>query len=117
MLGTDIVTVFKKQPDGSFTRHIVDGVQWSDKYGVTNVNGRVSVSTYVEVTFFNHTYYGLDLPKFSEEDAVFYGIVNDKVVDGKISTLLRTYPRSGVIKSVNDNTNRRFLQNIKVVLA
>lgn len=117
MLGTDIVTVFKKQPDGSFARFVVDGVQWSDRYDVTNVSGRTTVATYVEITFFEGTYNGLNLPAFSEEDAVFYGVVNDEIANGKISSLLRTYPRSGIIRSVNDNTNRLYLRNIKVVLA
>jgi hypothetical protein len=116
MLGTDTVTLFKRHPDGSFTRSVVSGVQWSDKSDISNTSGRTTVTPYVEITFFEGTYAGLDLPSFSEEDAIFYGAVNDEVVDGRISALLKSHPRSGIIKSVNDNTNRRFLKNIKVVL-
>ena len=116
MLGTDAVTIYKKQRDGSFIRTWVDGVQWSDKDEVVNVDGRVHVSKYVSITFFDGTYQGLDLPKFTEEDAIFYGKINEEVVNGKISVLLRKYPKSGLIKSVADNSNRDYLKNIKVVL-
>lgn len=116
MLGTDIVTLFKKQADGTFAKFVVSGVQWSDKSDVVNTNGRATVTNYTNVTFFEGTYEGLDLPNFTEEDTIFLGYINDEVIDGKISTLLKAYPRSGVIKSVNDNSNRRYLKNIKVVL-
>ena len=116
MLGTDTVTLFKKGSDGSFTRFVVDGVQWSDKDEVTNLDGRVNVSKYASITFFEGTFEHLDLTNFSNEDAVFYGVINDKLVDNRISTLLKKYPKSGVIKSVKDNSNRDHLRNIKVVL-
>lgn len=116
MLNTDTVTIFKKQPDSTFTRHIVNGVQWSDKDEVVNTNGRVNVAKYVSITFFAGTFEDLNLTNFTEEDAIFYGKIVDEVVDGKISTLLRKYPKSGLIKSVKDNSNRSYLKNIKVVL-
>ena len=116
MLGTDTVTIFKKQSNGSFIKRVVSGVQWSDKDDVTNANGRVNVAKYVSVTFFAGTFEGLGLTSFTEEDAIFYGIVNEELTDGKISALLRKYPRSGLIKSVNDNSNRSYLKSIKVVL-
>lgn len=116
MLGTDTVTLFKRQPDGTFTKFVVDGVQWSDKMDVVNTNGRVTVTHHTEITFFEGTYDGLNLLSYTEEDAIFLGYINNEVTDGRISTMLKAYPRSGVIKSVNDNTNRRHLKNIKVVL-
>lgn len=116
MLGTDTITLFKRQPDGSFIKYVVANVQWSDKSTVTNTNGRVVVVKHSVVTFFEGTYEELDLPNFSEEDAVFLGIIDDMVTDGRISTLLKNHPTSGVIESVNDNSNRRYLKNIKVVL-
>lgn len=116
MLGTDTVTIFKKQPDGSFTRTVVSGVQWSDKDETTNANGHVNVAKYVSITFFAGTYEGLNLTNFTEEDAIFYGKVVDEVIDGRISALLKKYPKSGIIKSIKDNSNRDFLKNIKVVL-
>ena len=116
MLNTDTITLFKKQSDGSFTRHVVDGVQWSDKDEVVNPDGRVNVAKYASVTFFAGTFEHLNLTDFSSEDAMFYGTIDDQVVGGKISTLLKKYPRSGVIKSVKDNSNRDYLKNIKVVL-
>jgi hypothetical protein len=116
MLGTDTVTLFKKQPDGSFRRYVVPGVQWSSKDDVTNSGGRVNVATYVSITFFAGTFENLNLTQFTEEDAIFYGEIAEMPTDNKISYLLRKYPKSGVIKSVNDNSNRRYLKNIKVVL-
>lgn len=116
MLGTDTITLFKKKPDGSFTRRIVNGVQWSDKDEVVNSDGRVNVAKYVSVAFFEGTFEDLDLTNFSSEDAMFYGVIDDELTDNRISTLLKKHPRSGVVKSVKDNSNRDYLKNIKVVL-
>jgi hypothetical protein len=116
MLGTDTITLYKKRPDGSFTRFVVSGVQWSDKDEVVNSDGRVNVVKYASVTFFAGTFENLDLTNFSNEDAVFYGVINDELVDNRISALLKKHTRSGVIKSVKDNSNRDYLKNIKVVL-
>lgn len=116
MLGTDTITLYKKQSDGIFTRYVVNGVQWSDKDEVVNPDGRVNVAKYASVTFFAGTFENLNLTNFSSEDAVFYGVIEDEVTDGRISTLLKKYPKSGVIKSVKDNSNRDYLKNIKVVL-
>lgn len=116
MLGTDTITLFKKQPNGSFSRFVVSGVQWSDKDEVVNPDGRVNVAKYASITFFGGTFEDLGLTDFSSEDAIFYGVVNDELVDNRISALLKKYPKSGVIKSVKDNSNRSHLKNIKVVL-
>lgn len=116
MLGTDTVTLFKKRPDGVFDRFVVPGVQWSEKSDVTNVNGRTTVTKYIEVTFFEGTYEELDLTNFTEEDAIFYGEIEKSATDGRISALISAFSRCGVIKSVNDNSNRRYLKNVKVVL-
>lgn len=116
MLGTDTITLFKKRPDGSFDRFVVGGVQWSDKDEVVDSNGRVNVAKYASVTFFDGTFERLNLASFSSEDAIFYGIIADELADNRISTLLKKYPRSGIIKSVKDNSNRSYLKNIKVVL-
>ena len=48
------------------------------------------------------------------------GAVDDAVCDVKgqrISDLRKKYPKSGLIQSVNDNSGRNFLKNIKVVVA
>lgn len=116
MLGTDTVTVYKKLPNGSYSRQVVSGVQWSGQTDVTNENGRPTVTEHVSVTFFEGTYESLCLQSFSEEDAIFLGVVDDALEDGRLSRLLKAHPISGVIKSVNDNSNRRHLKNIKVVL-
>ena len=49
-----------------------------------------------------------------------YGAVEDVVEDAKgkrISDLMKKYPKSGIIQSVNDNSNRDFGKNVKVVVA
>jgi hypothetical protein len=68
------------------------------------------------VTFFAGTFENLDLTNCSSEDAIFYGTVTDELVDNRISALLKRYPKSGIIKSVKDNSNRDYLKNVKVVL-
>lgn len=116
MLGTDVITLFKKQRDGSFSRFVVSGVQWSDKDEVVNSDGRLNVTKYASVTFFAGTFENLGLTNFSSEDTIFYGVIEDELADNRISSLLKKYPRSGIIKSVKDNSNRYHLKNIKVVL-
>lgn len=118
-LFTDTVTIYNKISDTGWKRTVVEGVQWADKTEKKNSDGILSVVRYASVTFPEGTYEGLTLNSYSEEDAIVYGAVND-VVSGdrgsRISDLLEKYQRSGCIKSVNDNTNRDFLKNIKVVI-
>ena len=118
-LFTDTVTIYNKISDTGWKRTVVEGVQWADKTEKKNSDGILSVVRYASVTFPEGTYEGLTLNSYSEEDAIVYGAVND-VVSGdrgsRISDLLEKYPRSGRIKSVNDNSNRDFLKNIKVVV-
>ena len=59
------------------------------------------------------------LDSSKEEDCIVNGVVNDVIEDviGKrVSDLLEKYPKSGLIKAVNDNSNRTMLPNVKVVL-
>lgn len=118
-LFTDTVTVYNKISDEEWRRTVVKGVQWTDKTEKKNDDGKVRVARYASVTFLQGTYEGLTLNSSSEEDAIVYGAVEDVVTGEKgkrISDLLEKYPRGGLIKSVNDNTNRSFLKNIKVVV-
>ena len=119
-LFTDTVTVYNKISDTEWKRTVVEGAQWSDKTEKTNSDGKLSVARYASITFPEGTYEGLVLNSSNEEDCIVYGAVSD-VVDGaresRISDLLEKYPRSGRIKSVNDNSNRDFIKNIKVVVA
>ena len=65
-------------------------------------------------------YDGLVLSTSNEEDCIVFGEVEDIVEDVKgkrISDLMKKYPKSGIIRSVNDNSNRDFCKNIKVVVA
>ncbi|MBQ6696189.1 MAG: hypothetical protein IJN16_05745 [Lachnospiraceae bacterium] len=114
---TDTVTVYNKISDTEWKRTVVEGVQWSEKTDKKNVDGVISIAKYISVTFPEDTYEELAL---NASDCIIYGAVDD-VVDGtrgtRISDLVKKYPKSGIIQSVNDNSHRDFLKNIKVVLA
>lgn len=119
-LFTDTVTIYNKISDSEWKRTVVDGVQWSDKTEKKNENGKISIARYASVTFPEGAYEGLVLNSSNEEDCIVYGTVEDAVEDVKgkrISDLLKKYPKSGIIQSVNDNSNRDFCKNIKVVVA
>lgn len=117
---TDTVTIYNKVSDSEWKRTVVDGVQWSDKTEKKNENGKISVARYASITFPDGTYDGLMLNSSNEEDCIVYGKINDVVEDVKgkrVSDLLKKYPKSGTIQAVNDNSNRDFCKNIKVVVA
>ena len=117
---TDTVTIYNKISETEWTRTVVKGVQWSDKTDKKNVNGKISISRYASVTFPEGTYEGLVLDPAREEDCIVCGEILDTVTGEKgrrISNLMSKYPRSGTIQSINDNTGRDFLKNIKVVVA
>ena len=119
-LFTDTVTIYNKISDSEWKRTVVEGVQWSDKTDKKNENGKISVARYASITFPEGTYDGLVLNSSNEEDCIVVGAVDDVVEDVKgkrISDLMKKYPNSGIIQSVNDNSNRDFCKNIKVVVA
>lgn len=122
-LFNDTVTIFNKRMDKEtavWDKTVVNGVQWSD-FDEKNENaGRISVGHYANITFPEGTYDGLILNAANEEDAIFYGEIDAVIEDIKghrITDIMKQYPKSGRIKSVNDNSNRDFLKNIKVVIA
>lgn len=116
---TDTVTIYNKISESEWKRTVVKGVQWSEKTDKKNVDGVLSVVRYVSITFPEGTYEGLTLNSYSEEDCIVYGEIED-IIDGakgqRISDLMKKYRRSGIIQAVNDNSNRDFLKNIKVVI-
>lgn len=118
-LFTDTVTVYNQISDSEWKRTIVEGVQWSEKTEKQNNNGKFSVVRYISVTFPEGTYDDLEFNSSKESDCIVYGNVEDIVTGEKgnrISDLLKKYPKSGLIKAVNENSSRDFLKNIKVVL-
>lgn len=118
-LFTDTVTIYNKTPQETWTRTVVKGVQWSDKTDKQNNNGKLDVVNYASITFPEGTYKNLVLDPRNEEDCIVFGEISDVVTTEKghrISDLLKKYPKSGLIKSVNDNTNRSYLKNMKVVV-
>lgn len=122
-LFNDTVTIFNKRMNGEtavWDKTVVNGVQWSDTDQKNENAGRISVGHYVNITFPEGTYDGLILNAANEEDAIFYGEIDAVIEDIKghrITDIMKQYPKSGRIKSVNDNSNRDFLKNIKVVIA
>lgn len=119
-LFTDTVTIYNKISDTEWKRTVVEGVQWSDKTDKQNNNGKISVARYASITFPEGTYDGLTLSSSNEEDCIIFGEVEDTVSGTKgqrVSDLMKKFPKSGLIKSVNDNSNRDMLKNIKVVVA
>ena len=122
-LFNDTVTIFNKRMDKEtavWDKTVVNGVQWSDHDEKNENAGRVSVGHYVNITFPEGTYDGLILNAANEEDAIFYGEIDAVIEDIKghrITDIMKQYPKSGRIKSVNDNSNRDLLKNIKVVIA
>lgn len=127
-LFNDTVTIFNKQIDTDlngqevavWNKTVVNEVQWSDHDEKNENAGRVSVGHYANITFPEGKYDGLILNASNTEDAIFYGEIDAVIEDKKghrISDLMSQYPKSGRIKSVNDNSNRDLLKNIKVVIA
>ena len=122
-LFNDTITIFNKRMNGEtavWDKTVVNGVQWSDSDQKNENSGRISVGHYVNITFPEGTYDGLILNAANEEDAIFYGEIDAVIEDIKghrITDIMKQYPKSGRIKSVNDNSNRDFLKNIKVVIA
>lgn len=116
----DTVTIFNKVSDTEWEKTVVKGVQWAERFEKKNDNGKISVVRYVSITFPKGTYEGLVLEAGKEEDCIVYGEISDVLKDEKgsrVSDLMEKYPRSGLIQSVNDNSGRDFLKNIKVVIA
>ena len=122
-LFNDTVTIFNKRMNGEtavWDKTVVNDVQWSDHDEKNENAGRVSVGHYTNITFPEGTYDGLILNAANEEDAIFYGEIDAVIEDIKghrITDIMKQYPKSGRIKSVNDNSNRDLLKNIKVVIA
>lgn len=119
-LFTDTVTIYNKISASEWERTVVEGVQWTDKTEKQNNGGKISVAKYTQITFPEGTYEGLVLNPGNEEDCIIFGAVADIVTGehgNRISDLLKKYPKSGRIQSVNDNSNRDFLKNVKVAIA
>ena len=117
---TDTVTLYTKVSDTEWKRTVVEGVQWADKTNKNNDNGKISVARYAIITFPEGTYENLILAAGREEDCIVLGEVQDVVTGEKgsrVSDLLEKYEKSGRLQSVNDNSNRDFLKNKKVVIA
>lgn len=130
-LFTDTVTVYHKRietntQDGIqvttsiWDRNVVEGVQWSEQdTKEVSGSGIITVAHYISVTFPRGTYEGLQMDPRNEEDVIVYGVCEEEITEAKghrVADILARY-KAGRIKSVNDNSNRTRLKNIKVVIA
>ena len=117
-LFNDIVTIYQKS-GGSWSRTVVEGVQWSDVTDKSLMTGRLTSSKSANITFPEAVLNLVDFSTYTEEDAIFKGEIDDEITTEKghrLSDLLAAHPKSGIIRSVNDNSNRDLLKNIKVVV-
>ena len=115
---TDKITIYQKR-SGSYSRTVVDGVQWSDTTDKTLATGRLTTAKSATVTFPEAVLNMVDFSTSTEEDAIFLGELDDEITTEKghrLSDLLVAHPKGGIIRSVNDNSNRDLLKNIKVVV-
>ena len=111
---------FETAEIGGYQVVTIKGVQWSDKVEKTNHNGIVSLKKYANITFPQGVYEHINFDMLDEEMSIFFGEPEVDIRDEKghrISDFLEKYPKSGLIMAVNDNTNRSFLKNVKVVVA
>lgn len=110
---------FERSEIGGYQVVIIDCVQWADKKSRVNNDGKVSIERYATVTFPKKVYEHINFEKLDEETSVFFGRMEEEIADIKgkrLSDLLQRYPKSGIVKMVNDNSNRTMLPHIKVVL-
>lgn len=117
---TDTITLYQKIDEDTWTSTVISGVQWSPKTEKTVSDRVVVVSSYVQITFPEGTFEHIILDSSREDDVIVKGVCK-RLVNGqrgnRIADLMREYPESGRIKSVNDNSSRDFLKNIKVVIS
>lgn len=114
---TDTVTVYQKQEDSTYTVTVVHDVQWSDKISKFIQDGKLQTVKTTTITF--EEPFKIDLLNHGDEDAIFFGEVIEEITSEKghrLSDLLKKHPKSGIIKEVNDNSNRTYLKNIKVMI-
>lgn len=112
---TDTVTIFNGLGPGT----VVENVQWTEKTDKKASDKKISVAKYISITFPQGTYENISFDLFDENTCIVYGAVKDVVTEergSRISDLLKKHKRSGMLQSVNDNTNRNHLKNVKVVV-
>lgn len=115
-LFTDTVTIFNGEGSG----RIVKGVQWSEKLEKSVSDKKLSVTKYISITFPQGTYEDIPFDLYDKNTCIVYGEVSDIITQERghrITDLTKRYKRSGFVQSVNDNSGRSYLKNIKVVIA
>ena len=118
-LFNDTVTIYQKQEDETYKATVLSGVQWSDVTDKSLATGKLTLSKSANITIPEDKISMVDLARYTEEDAIFFGEIQEEITEDKgsrLSDLLAKYPKSGIIRTVNDNSNRDRLKNIKVVI-
>lgn len=116
-LFTDTVTVYQKKENG-YVRTVIHGVQWSDVIDKNLQTGKLEVVKSANITFPEAVLGQIDLSQYGSEDAIFLGEVSglpDDTGGSRMSDFLKAN-KGGIVRVVNDNTNRDFLKNLKVVV-
>lgn len=116
-LFTDTVTIFQKQ-NNSYLKTVVEGCMWSDNISKSIQDGRLTTVKTNSITFIPP--FQVDLSTYGYEDAIFYGNISETPSDikgNRLSDLLKKYKsKCGIIREVNDNSNKDTLKNIKVIV-
>lgn len=115
-LFTDTVTIFNGEGAG----RIVKGVQWSEKVEKSVSDKKLTVTKYISITFPQGTYEDVPFDLYDENTCIVQGEAFDIITQergSRITDLTKHYKKSGFVQSVNDNSGRSYLKNIKVVIA
>lgn len=117
---TDTVTIYTKVSEDEWKSTVVRGVQWSDVTEKMVSDKTIIIKNTTQITFPKGTFEGVLLESSREEDVIVKGVCKDRITSqrgNRIADFMREHPKSGTIRSVNDNSGRDFLPNIKVVIS
>ena len=111
---------FERSEIGGYQVVTVSGVQWKSKIERVNENGVVKFIKYASITLPEGVYENFIFDMLDESMAVFLGTLDEDLRDEKgyrVSDYLKKYQKSGLIRSISDNSNRDYLKHVKVVVS
>lgn len=112
MIFTETVTVFNKTGTNSYEKTVCHRCMWQDRNNYTQTDDRYSYESDATVSILD--FQGIDISKLCETTVIFYGEISDA---GKtMEQLLSENPRHGYVRQYRDNTHRKHLANLKVVI-
>ena len=107
-LFSDAITVYHRDGD-SFTRQVIEGVQWRQKVERLNDNGKLSLVTVTDVTIPASA--GVTV---SVGDVMIRGQAPPLIGSYTIADLKKAYSTFCTVRTVTDNTCRPRLKHWKV---